>query len=753
MKTVCIVGAGPAGLVAAKIFLQTGQFAVTIYEKNARLGGIWALDEDTVDGLLSPHTPTNLSRFTVAFSDLDWRSVNLQSTHDSGVRKRMQETSSPPMFPKAWQVNRYLEAYKQKYIPDGVLHHQHEVVKAERAKPLAQGANPFWRITIKDKDSQIDVREFDYLLVASGFFSKPRPLKQDVPGLAIGEVAEHGITAVHSSQLRSVDDLFPSPHTASGKQILLIGGGNSSGEAAAAVAMQLSDAQWSPDKARQKLYQGCGVKHVLPRSLYPLPPYIEYEPGSRAYVPIDLKLYDFSKRLPGPIEAYAGQQAPEVRTMVHEALQKIVGGDQSDLGSAALVSPKGEDKGTVYVALSESYAEFVRSGMIDPVTGRVTEIIAGRTGSATAIVMSGDNVASIENIGAIVYATGYTPSAALDFLADDVKKAFQFDPNSMRMPLILEQWQTINEAVPIVAFLGFYEGPYWPMVEMQARLTAERWLHDSAAPRTPFEESGKLLQLREAMRRKANDVPQYWFGDYLGYMENVASHLGLEKNDGAFKEREGCPSPARYLAEKSERGVNDAIMQDLHQTWRDCIDNGKYVARAAFRAMQGDWNISRRIVSKDQNYSGTLEGQASFHPRFPTQDRSCKAFALEYLYVESGSFRSASGLEMRASRRYVYRYSELDDELSVWFVKPDKDLEVDYLFHGLAFMNPAEARKAGACIAKADHLCVDDMYWTHYTLPLKGVALQSFEVKHTVKGPNKDYVATTQYSRPLKGAS
>ena len=232
-------------------------------------------------------------------------------------------------------------------------------------------------------------------------------------------------------------------------------------------------------------------------------------------------------------------------------------------------------------------------------------------------------------------------------------------------------------------------------------------------------------------------------------MEEIATHLNLERSDGPFGKREGLPSPARYLSDQSDRDINTAIMQDVHKTWRDCLDDGEYVARACFRALQGEWQINRRIVSEDRNFSGTLSGHASFHPRFPTPDRSGEAFDLEHLYVESGTFRSASGLEMKATRRYVYRYSEAKDQLSVWFVKPDDDLVVDYLFHALDFVSPAVAREAGACIAKADHLCVEDMYWTEYRLPLQAIALHEFEIKHRVKGPNKDYVATTQYNRPV----
>ena len=90
-KSVCIVGAGPAGLVAAKTFLRTGRCDVTIYEKADRLGGIWALDESSVGNYLSPHTPTNLSKFTVGFSDLSWDSVGLP-TNESVI--------GATMFPK-----------------------------------------------------------------------------------------------------------------------------------------------------------------------------------------------------------------------------------------------------------------------------------------------------------------------------------------------------------------------------------------------------------------------------------------------------------------------------------------------------------------------------------------------------------------------------------------------------------------------------------------------------------------------------
>lgn len=286
---------------------------------------------------------------------------------------------------------------------------------------------------------------------------------------------------------------------------------------------------------------------------------------------------------------------------------------------------------------------------------------------------------------------------------------------------------------------------------MQARLTAHRWLGGDLAPRRDYEDPERLLKVRQAFKERAAGAPQFWFSDYLGYLEDIAKHIGIDRNDNGFGIREGTISPARYKSEHVDPDEATAVMKDLHQVWHDCHIHGKFVPRAAFRALHGTWSIDRKIESAISTFpSGTLTGTASFYPRFPSPDKSGKTFDLEYLYIESGDFRTSTGYSMTASRRYVYRYSEARDELSVWFVKPDSNFEVDYLFHNLDFVKPAEARKEGALVAKADHLCVEDMYETMYRLPMKGVSLREFVVTHAVKGPHKDYVSTTSYSRPPK---
>lgn len=63
MKTVAIVGAGPAGLVAAKVLLTDG-FDVTVFDKNTTLGGIWSFEGSYYN--LHTQQPGG----TIEFSDL-----------------------------------------------------------------------------------------------------------------------------------------------------------------------------------------------------------------------------------------------------------------------------------------------------------------------------------------------------------------------------------------------------------------------------------------------------------------------------------------------------------------------------------------------------------------------------------------------------------------------------------------------------------------------------------------------------------
>ena len=115
----------------------------------------------------------------------------------------------------------------------------------------------------------------------------------------------------------------------------------------------------------------------------------------------------------------------------------------------------------------------------------------------------------IFNVSAVIQANGYR--CTLDFFEDDIKSLLDYDSKCPRVPILLSRGSVFAPKIPTLAFAGFYEGPYWPMVEMQARYTAQRWLQsDELQQRRPYEEPGRLLALRKAMSERSLFVPQYW---------------------------------------------------------------------------------------------------------------------------------------------------------------------------------------------------------------------------------------------------
>ncbi|KFY07858.1 hypothetical protein V492_06742, partial [Pseudogymnoascus sp. VKM F-4246] len=434
MKSVCIIGSGPGGLVAAKTFLQRG-FNVTVYEKDDKVGGIWAFPKQSgSDGYLSPWTPTNLSKFTVGFSDLSWRSLGAGEGH-------------VPMFPAAEQVGQYLELYRSRYVPDSTFKFRHRVVSVDH---LEHDDGNLWKVVSETKvdgsdpgdsagaNTKQEIAYFDYVINAAGFFSKPTISSRLITPSKI-------VKEVHTSEFRELDDLFAKGGSHAGKHILVYGGGNSAGEVASNIAFQLSSSQHRPKAySDSDKFKGVKVYHVTPRPLYAVPPFV---PGDKAntFIPLDLKIYDLKWRQPGPIKSQSGSLSPEAAAARYTGIHGAVG-DQKDLGAEALVT---KEETTPYATLSESYSEFVRAGLIIPIAGRVRECKPQDADTVAAkVTTNSGNLTIIHNIAASVVANGYTPTASLSFLSPSTKQALSYDPTSTRLPILLQNYQTLNPAVP-----------------------------------------------------------------------------------------------------------------------------------------------------------------------------------------------------------------------------------------------------------------------------------------------------------------
>jgi len=185
-KRVCIIGAGIAGLVTAKVLKEDG-FEIVVFEKQAELGGVWAASR-TYPGLRA-----NNSRESYAFSDYPYP-----------------ETADD--FPTAEQIRAYLGAYADRFGLRSLIRLSTQVVSVTRV-PATHGTADKLLVRLSCGSEITETLEFDFVVVCNGVFSEPQIPQFDGRELFRGLV-------LHSSQL--VD-----PGILTAKRVVVVGAGKS----------------------------------------------------------------------------------------------------------------------------------------------------------------------------------------------------------------------------------------------------------------------------------------------------------------------------------------------------------------------------------------------------------------------------------------------------------------------------------------------------------------------------------------------
>lgn len=770
-KTVCIVGAGPSGLVAAKTLLHQPSgsepgFSVTVFDAQPRVGGLWPVDKDDGAGLVHPLMVANQSRNTMQFSDLAWE-------------------DDAPQLPRAWHVGRYLQQYLRKYCAFEEERFRLRLGwRVEKAVPVHGDQGRLWMVTARSVDGVVVENEYDYLLIASGFFGKPAI--PDVPGLTLVQ----GIPIIHSSRYRDLETLLPGSG-GKGAKILVVGGQMSGVEIAGTIASHLSSAANAPNTSKLPDADKYTIHHIIQRPTWVFPLFTTPVAGSTAapFLPLDLSSYNLANR-PHPLTNAQGHIPMDAARMVQGIYKTVLGTDQSEF-SPLLVAGEQDLDSPPYIAVSDWYTDFVRSGLITLSQGKLDSV----TGSTVTVKPNSKDgePTTITDVAAIVLATGFEAAPSISYLPDEIQQTLAVDPTNLDNTLLLAFHGTHHPDVPNLGFVGFYRSPYWGVMEMQARFLTELWTQQQQGQLSPSLQhalSTDTSLSRFATLRDDPRVSQFPMGDYAFLMQEFANALdmGLFMTVGETPPlpHNGLPmdilTPARYAPKGLTAAQHKEVDRSLRQTHETAVGGlvkGRFVARAVFRSLLGEWQLERDLVSKLPSHpSGHWSGTAKFLLRQGTTDgRKCangdgadgseaaaEESGLEYLYVEEGDFTATNGLTFRATRRYVWRYDEKSDKLSVWFARtgdrysrsdPKRDEEqrrADYLFHEVDFVVP-EGHKDGiydgerGWKAKAGHLCIDDFYNVDYEFCFKAVNLREWRLGYTVKGPQKDYTISGVYQR------
>jgi dimethylaniline monooxygenase (N-oxide forming) len=159
-KSVAVLGAGVAGLAAAKTLTQYG-FDVTVYEARSEPGGVWANNYRSLC-VLEP-------KWVYGYPDWPW-------------------PADTPLYPPAEHVRRYLNDYAEHF---GIRERIRLGARVVEAAPTGDGR---WRI-VTETDGESESFEHDYFVISPGMFNlKKIP---DWPGREVFEG-----TLIHSSEFR-----------------------------------------------------------------------------------------------------------------------------------------------------------------------------------------------------------------------------------------------------------------------------------------------------------------------------------------------------------------------------------------------------------------------------------------------------------------------------------------------------------------------------------------------------------------------
>jgi len=142
-RSVCVIGAGISGLVAAKVLRGRGH-DVTVVEKGSGLGGVW-------DPARSyPGVQTQTPRDLYCFSDFPM-------------------PPDYPEWPSGAQMHAYLDAYATQFGLRPCIRFQTETLSVSR-----QVGQPGWSVLLRGADVGVQTEHFDRVVVATGQFSQPR---------------------------------------------------------------------------------------------------------------------------------------------------------------------------------------------------------------------------------------------------------------------------------------------------------------------------------------------------------------------------------------------------------------------------------------------------------------------------------------------------------------------------------------------------------------------------------------------------
>jgi hypothetical protein len=668
--------------------------------------------------------------FTAAFSDLSWESVDLNG-------------QPTPVYPKAWMVEKYLQEYAARWIISRKGEGEQRIVLGTRVTSAARVMEK-WRVATITSCSEGDVEKvqyFDYLVIATGYLSDPKPLDKDIVDIV---QLTSSVPILHSTEYRQLSQLGSGDGNKrvdnQPRRVLIIGGSHSGSDMATLIAWQASNERWAPGKSGTVI--PVEIIHITTHQLFAVPAFSRDYTNPCAFQPLEYKIFDRASRGAEPISHTFHLAHPEDSKNKRIMIKSFVDGSLENFDIDANDLPP-------YCVVSETYNHLVRNGVVKLVIGKLKRLQKGYSDQdcilTATVALLHDEEIELDGISAVINATGFNSRHSLSFLAKDVQDEFGFEPLNSRVPLVLDDTYLCQRSnIPDIAFLGFNGVISWGIVEMQSRAVAQSWAAEMAsAPSAAEENTCKMVvdhicAIREAMRfdRKAS-VPQVAFSDYMGLMEQAGRELGLERVDLDYTEVEGFVCAARWV--DSPVGKVEAVktMTRLQDIQRQTRDEKLFLARSVFHSLAGKW-ISEWEYRDGVQYTREVE----MHPRYPT----CADYHFEYVAIERFTTMFAQG-DQKVEKRTILRYTENRDEISAWEVDAKNPLDaLNKPLYKLQFLHTYadDFNSCSALVLAPNAVIPESDEFLSYRFGFKGTMLQNIHIQR--------HGQTTVFGKPSQNA-
>lgn len=355
-----------------------------------------------------------------------------------------------------------------------------------------------WSVTWRTVSGDLESKNFAALIVATGIFATPSI--PNIPGLESfpGKI-------IHSKDYKSGGEF-------EGLKVLTVGGSFSGVEIAADVTNHAKESY-----------------HTFLRPFWIIRRYL-LKMGNK--IPVDLLFYN-RKFYSEPLDPLATEESICIKK--NNGLMDLCKEQQS----VPLLKISESDFSTpINSVISDNYISQVEKGKLIPMAGKIKRIEGNN------IIFEGDKM--IENIDSIIFGTGFQPNTS--FFSRRILEVLKYTPSDRLQPLILFQ-ECVHPELKNLFFIGMYKGPYFAVMEQQARWACR--LLSGKVHLPSREEIQKGLEKELDIRRKI-PRPQFPHPEYVLFADTIAKYAQ------SFPDLEKLMKEQYTLAEALDTGTISA---------------------------------------------------------------------------------------------------------------------------------------------------------------------------------------------------